>query len=54
MPEYRLYHVGRSNVRAETIIAASDSEAIEKAAQRVDGQTAELWLDWRKLKTFNA
>jgi hypothetical protein len=52
MPEYQLFHVERANIRAEKITAPSDTEAIKQAARLVDGETAELWRDWTRVKTF--
>ena len=55
MPGYRLYDFREGHiVKARTLDAEDDAEAIEKGRALAGDQTAELWEGPRKVKIFNA
>lgn len=54
MPDHRLYHFERGHiVKARTLKAADDAEAIEQSRLLAGNLLAELWRGAAKIKTFN-
>ena len=55
MPHYRLYLFDGPRGHIRDLIefdAATDGEASAKAATSVEGRTAELWCEGRKIERF--